>query len=109
MTHARQTRFPREWTTHELAHVRSRAGKASAEAIGRELGRTPVAVRKFALRQGIDLHRYGEQHPNAKVSNAQVRAIRDMAGRGVRQVVVARLVGTSPEFVSSLVLRKRRA
>lgn len=104
-----KVRFTRDWTTRELAHLRARAGRASAATIARELGRTEVAVRRFAKHHGISLKRLGEFHHNAKFSDAQLRAALDMAARGIRHRLIAGPLGVTRRTVSKLVRRERRA
>jgi hypothetical protein len=102
-------RFTRDWTTREVEYLRSRAGLDSAEAIGKVLNRSAAAVCAFAMRYEIRLQRRGERHQGARFTDAQIRAARDMAARGVKQRLIANGCGISEQHVSHIIKRRSRA
>jgi hypothetical protein len=54
-------------------------------------------------------HTFGEKHPNAKLTNAEVLAIRDMAEDGVFFSDIARTFGVSDSHISTIVARLKRS
>lgn len=53
-------------------------------------------------------HTFGENHPNAKLTNAEVLIIRDMAEDGVFFSDIAKTFGVSNSHISTIVARLRR-
>lgn len=104
----------KQWLAHRLSYHFQTGEELTAQDVIRHTCDTPLCVEGTHLRKGTHAdnvedkvvklrHRFGERHPMARFTEADVRAVRKAHDEGIMQKVIAEAMGMSKQQVSRIV------
>jgi hypothetical protein len=97
------------WTHQEDRTLRQLAGEVAPHIIAERLGRRSTAAVKTRARYlKINLVLYGERHPDAKYSDAQVEQVRTLYDEGLKARAIASRLGIPLSTVEKYVYYQDR-